>query len=156
MQRKSDQWRDLYKTKTREELELERQLAHGPILYYNDLVLDHCENPRNVGEIADADGYAYVGDPSCGDWMQLWIKVDSEKISDIKFKSTGCAGAIATISMMTVLAKGQTIEAAKQITDHDVVSALCGVSAKNGECSLSGIAGLHGAISDYEQKKTAQ
>jgi nitrogen fixation NifU-like protein len=148
--RKSDQWKDLYRKKTPEEMGAE--LPHGPVLYYNEIVIDHCTHPRNVGEIADADGYVLVGDPSCGDWMQLWIKVDSGRISNIKFKSTGCAGAVATSSMTTVLAMGKTIEEAKRITDYDVVSALRGVSRKDGECSLSGITALREVIRNYEQK----
>jgi nitrogen fixation protein NifU and related proteins len=148
LKRKSDQWMDLYKRKDPEEMEPE--LAHGPILYYNELVLDHCTNPRNVGEIANADGYAHIGDPECGDQMQLWIKVDSDRISDIKFKSTGCAGAIATSSMTTVLAKGKTLKEAKRISDDHVVSALHGVSRQDGACSLSGITALREAIRNYE------
>jgi nitrogen fixation NifU-like protein len=146
--RKSDQWKDLYRKKTPEEME--EELPHGPVLYYNEIVIDHCTNPRNVGEMADASGYALVGDPSCGDSMQLWIKVGSGKILEVKFKSTGCAGAIATSSMMTVLAMGKSIEEAKRITDDDVVAALRGVTRKNGECSLSGITALRAAIKDYE------
>jgi len=149
LKRKSDQWMDLYKRKEPEEMEME--LPHGPILYYNELVLDHCRNPRNLGEIADADGYAQVGDPECGDQMQLWIKVDSDRISDIKFKSNGCAGAIATSSMTTVLAKGKTLKEAKRITDDHVVSALHGVSRQDGACSLSGITALREAIRNYER-----
>jgi nitrogen fixation NifU-like protein len=148
--KKTDQWKDLYRKKTAEEME--EELPHGPVLYYNEIVIDHCKNPRNVGEIADADGYVLVGDPACGDWMQLWIKVDSGRISDIRFKSTGCAGAIATSSMMTVLAKGKTIAAAKRITDDDVVAALRGVSRKNGECTLSGVTALREVIRNYEYK----
>ncbi len=149
--RKSDNWKDLYKRQSPEDME-DEELPHGPILYYNEIVIEHCTNPKNVGEIADADGYALVGDPSCGDAMELWIKVDSGKISDIKFKSTGCAGALATSSMTTVLAKGQTIEAAKGITDDHVVAALKGVSRKGEACTLSGITALREAIGDYERK----
>lgn len=148
--RKSDQWKDLYRKKTPEEMG--EELPHGPVLYYNEIVIDHCTNPRNVGEIPDADGYALVGDLSCGDSMELWIKVDSERISNVKFISTGCAGALATSSMTTVLAMSKTIEEAKQITDHDVVAALQGVSRKDGDCSLSGVTALREAIRDYEQK----
>jgi len=146
--KKADQWKDLYRRKTPEEME--EELPHGPVLYYNEIVIDHCTDPRNVGEMADASGYALVGDPSCGDSMQLWIKVRSGKILEVKFKSTGCAGAIATSSMMTVLAMGKSIEEAKRITDDDVVAALRGVTRKNGECSLSGITALRAAIKDYE------
>ncbi len=147
--KKADQWKDLYRRKTPEEME--EELPHGPVLYYNEIVIDHCTNPRNVGEMADADGYALVGDPSCGDSMQLWIKVDSNRISNVKFKSTGCAGAVATSSMMTVIATGKSIEDAKRITDDDVVAALRGVTRQNGECSLSGITALREAIRNYER-----
>jgi nitrogen fixation NifU-like protein len=147
--RKSDQWKDLYRKKTPEEME--EELPHGPVLYYNEIVIDHCTNPRNVGEIADANGYALVGDPSCGDSMELWIKVDSGRILNVKFKSTGCAGALATSSMTTVLAMGKTIEEAKRITDDNVVAALHGVSRKDGNCSLSGVTALRAAIKHYEQ-----
>ena len=146
---------DLYKKKTPEEMELElgMELPHGPILFYNELVADHSTNPRNVGKIAGADGLAHIGDPSCGDWMQLWIKVDSGRIIDIKFQSSGCAGAIATSSMTTVLALGKTGDEAKRISDDDVVVALGGVPGRNGNCSLSGIAALREAIRNYEVAK---
>ena len=146
---RSDQWKDLYRSKTPDKME--QELPHGPVLYYNDIVIDHCTNPRNVGEISGADGYALVGDPECGDSMQMWIKVDSGRIMEIKFKSTGCAGAIATSSMTTVLAEGKSLEEAKQITDDDVVGALQGVTRENGVCSLSGITALRAAIENYEK-----
>lgn len=114
---------------------------------------DHSTNPRNVGQRAGADGFAHIGDPSCGDWMQLWIKVDSGRIMDIKFPSSGCAGAIATSSMATVLALGKTVDEAKRISDDDVVVALGGVPGRNGNCSLSGIAALREAIRSYEVAK---
>jgi len=154
LKRKSDDWMDLYKRKTPEETELElgMELPHGPVLYYNELVIDHCTNPRNVGEIADADGFAHLGDSSCGDWMKLWITVDSGRIADIKFLSSGCAGAVATSSMTTVLAKGKTIEDAKKITDADVILALKGIPGREANCILSGTSALHEAIRDYEQK----
>jgi len=133
-------------------MELGKELPHGPVLFYNELVIDHCTNPRNVGEIADADGYAHIGDPSCGDNMKLWIKVTSGIIADIKFLSSGCAGALATSSMTTVLAKGKTVEEAKRITDADVILALEGVPGHPGNCVLSGTAALLEAIRDYERK----
>ena len=82
----------------------------GPILFYNDDVIDHFTNPRNVGELPqnETDGYGLVGDPSCGDQMKLWISIQAEKIEKITFKSYGCPGAIATSSMLTDLAKGKT------------------------------------------------
>lgn len=147
---------DLYRRKEPEEMEavveLGKELPHGPILFYNELVIDHCTNPRNFGEIADADGYAHIGDPSCGDEMKLWIKVASGRIADIKFLSSGCAGAIATSSMTTVLAKGKAIEEAKKISDADVILALEGVPGRNGKCILSGTTALLEAIRDYEHK----
>jgi nitrogen fixation NifU-like protein len=152
LKRKSDNWMDLYKRKTPEEIEPGIEIPHGPVLFYNELVIDHCTNPRNVGEITDADGFAHLGDPSCGDWMNLWIKVDSGRIADIKFLSSGCAGAVATSSMTTVLAKGKTIEDAKKITDADVILALKGRPGHNGNCVLSGTSALLEAIRDYEQK----
>lgn len=154
MRKKSDNWMDLYKRKDHEETEVElgKELPHGPILFYNELVIDHCTNPRNVGEIANADGYAHIGDPSCGDDMKLWIKVASGRVADIKFLSSGCAGAIATSSMTTVLAKGKTIEEAKKISDTDVILALEGVPGRSGKCILSGTTALLEAIGDYERK----
>ena len=152
--RKSDGWMDLYRRKTPEEMEPElgKELPHGPVLFYNELVIDHCTNPRNVGEIRNADGYAHIGDPSCGDSMKLWIKVNADKIEDIKFMSSGCAGAIATSSMTTVLARGKTIDEAKRITDADVILALEGIPGRDGKCILSGTTALLEAISDYERK----
>lgn len=149
---KSDSWMDLYKRQDHEETEMQlgKELPHGPILFCNELVIDHCTHPRNVGEIMDADGYAHIGDPSCGDYMKLWIKVDSGRIADIKFLSSGCAGAVAASSMMTVLAKGKTIEQAKKITDADVILALEGIPGHNGNCVLSGTAALLESIKNYE------
>jgi nitrogen fixation NifU-like protein len=154
VKKKSDSWMDLYKRKESEETEVElgKELPHGPILFYNELVIDHCTNPRNVGQIANADGYANIGDPSCGDYMKLWIKVASGRIADIKFLSSGCAGAIATSSMTTVLARGKTIEEAKRITDADVILALEGVPGRSGKCILSGTTALLEAIGDYERR----
>jgi len=94
-----------------------------PCPFYNELVIDHCTNPRHVGEILNADVFAQLGDPFCGDWMKLWIKLDSIRIANIKFLTSGCAGAIATSSMTTVLAKGKTIEDAKKIINADVILA---------------------------------
>jgi nitrogen fixation protein NifU and related proteins len=157
MKRRSD-WKDLYKRKAYEEEELTvgMELPHGPVLFYNELVADHSTNPRNVGKITDADGFADVGDPSCGDSMQLWIKVDNGRIADIKFLSSGCAGALATSSMTTVLAQGKTIEEAKRITDTHVILALKGIPSPDGKCILSGISALLAAISDYERKNAGR
>ncbi len=158
IKRRSDNWKDLYKKNRseEEEMQLGMELPHGPVLFYNELVADHSTNPRNVGRITDADGFADIGDPSCGDSMQLWIKVDDGRIADIKFLSSGCAGAVATSSMTTVLARGKTIEEAKRITDADVICALEGIPGRDGACILSGINALLAAIRDYEQKNAAR
>ncbi|MEN6321379.1 MAG: iron-sulfur cluster assembly scaffold protein [Syntrophaceae bacterium] len=149
MAKKSGDWRDLYK----KNIEEEPQAHDGPVLFYTDRVIDHFSNPRNVGEMEDADGYALVGDPSCGDQMKLWIKVKDGMISDIKFKSFGCPGAIATSSMATELAAGKTIAEAKQLTDDDVILALGGIPENKRHCSLMGINALLAAIKDYEKKQ---
>jgi nitrogen fixation NifU-like protein len=124
----------------------------APVIFYNETVIDHFTNPRNVGEMEQADGYALVGDPSCGDQMKLWIKVAADYIVDIKFKSFGCPGAIATSSMATTLAMGLHIEDAKQLTDDDVVRALGGIPSNKEHCSLMGVGALQAAIQDYEQR----
>lgn len=140
----ADEWKDMYR-KPREYPPQDT----GPLLFYNDLVIDHFTAPRNVGEVENPDGRAVVGDPSCGDQMMVSIKIDDGRIVDIKFKSYGCPGAIATSSMMTVLARGKTIEEALTLTDDDVVIALGGVPEKKKHCSLMGVTGLQAALKDY-------
>jgi len=128
----------------------------GPVLHYNETVLDHFTNPRNAGKLErqNTDGFALVGDPGCGDQMKLWISVKSDRISDVAFQSFGCPGAIATSSMLTELAKGKTIEEAKQITDDDVVEALGGIPERKRHCSLLGVQALQAAIEDYEKRQS--
>jgi nitrogen fixation NifU-like protein len=130
----------------------------GPVLFYNDKVIDHFVNPRNVGELAEdeTDGYGLVGDPSCGDQMKLWISIQENRIDRIAFKSFGCPGAIATSSMLTDLAKGKTVEEAKRITDDDVVEALGGIPERKKHCSLLGVLALQAAIKDWEMKHNLQ
>jgi nitrogen fixation NifU-like protein len=152
MAKKSNDWRDLYRKQTKEE----PQAHKGPVLFYTEIVIDHFTNPRNVGEIPDADGYALIGDPSCGDQMKLWIKVKENRISDIKFQSFGCPGAIATSSMATMLALGKTIAEAKKLTDDDVVLALGGIPENKRHCSLMGINALLAALDDYEKKQASR
>lgn len=152
MVKKSNDWRDLYKKQP----EVEPQAHKGPVLFYTEIIIDHFTNPRNVGEISDADGYALIGDPSCGDQMKLWIKVKENRISDIKFQSFGCPGAIATSSMATTLALGKTIADAKNLTDDDVVLALGGIPENKRHCSLMGINALLAAIDDYEKKRVSR
>lgn len=150
MNRKADDWMDLYRKEP--EPEEEFLIPEGPVLFYNELVQEHSTNPRNVGEIPDADGSALVGDPECGDQMKLWIKVEGGTIKDIKFKSNGCAGAIAASSMCTELALGKTLEEAKQLSDDDIITALEGIPQMDKNCTLSGIAALQAAIKDFESK----
>jgi nitrogen fixation protein NifU and related proteins len=147
----NNDWKQLYAKEP--EAQEEFVVPEGPLLFYNELVIDHFTNPRNVGEMEDADGYALIGDPSCGDQMQLWIKVAEGKITDIKFKSFGCPGAIATSSMCTVMAAGKTIEAAKQLTDDDIIAALEGIPEQKQHCSLLGVNALQEAIRDFERKQ---
>ena len=127
----------------------------GPVLFYNDLVIEHFTNPCNVGEMSpkEANGFALVGDPACGDQMKLWIKVESGRIADIKFKSFGCPGAIATSSMATRLALDKTLEEAAQLSDDDVIRELGGIPEEKKHCSLLGINALQKAINDYHLRK---
>ncbi len=129
--------------------------AAGPVLYYNEIVIDHFTNPRNVGELAasDTDGFGVVGDPLCGDQMKLWIAVRAGRIARIAFKSFGCPGAIATSSMLTALAEGRTIEEARSITDDDVVEALGGIPERKRHCSLLGVRALRLALADRERRR---
>jgi nitrogen fixation NifU-like protein len=129
--------------------------SRGPMLFYNETVIDHFVNPRNVGELAEgkADGYAVVGDPACGDQMKLWIAVQDGRIARIAFRSFGCPGAIATSSMLTALAEGRTIDEARRITDDDVVEALGGIPERKRHCSLLGVRALQAAIEDWERRR---
>lgn len=119
---------------------------------YSEKVLDHFRNPRNVGEIEDADGYGKVGNPVCGDLMEIYIKVDDNIIKDIKFKTFGCGSAIATSSMVTELAKGMNLDEAMNITRKDVADELDGLPPKKMHCSNLAADALHAAIEDYRAK----
>ena len=122
---------------------------------YSEKVMDHFSNPRNVGEIEDADGVGNVGNPVCGDMMTICIKVDDGKLTDIKFKTFGCGAAIATSSMITEMAMGMTIEQALEITRDSVADALDGLPPVKLHCSNLAADGLHAAIEDYLKKKEA-
>ncbi len=122
-------------------------------MMYSDKVLEHFRNPRNVGEIEDADGVGTVGNPVCGDLMSVYIKVENDKISDIKFKTFGCGAAIATTSMTTELAKGKTLDEAMEITRQDVADELGGLPPVKMHCSNLAADALHEAIKDYREKK---
>ncbi len=120
---------------------------------YSEKVLDHFRNPRNVGEIEDADGVGSVGNPVCGDMMSIYIKVKDDKIEDIKFRTFGCGAAIATTSMTTELAKGKTLDEAMTITRQDVADELGGLPPVKMHCSNLAADALHEAIKDYRGKK---
>ena len=122
-------------------------------MMYSEKVLDHFRNPRNVGEIEDPDGVGTVGNPVCGDVMSIYIKVNDDKISDIKFKTFGCGAAIATTSMTTELAKGKTLDEALEITRQDVADELGGLPPVKMHCSNLAADALHEAIEDYRKKK---
>lgn len=123
---------------------------------YSEKVLDHFRNPRNMGEITDADGVGTVGNPVCGDLMSIYIKVKDNRIEDIKFKTFGCGAAIATSSMITELARGKTLEEAMKISRGDVADNLGGLPPIKMHCSNLAADGLHAAIQDYLKKKGAQ
>ncbi|OGS44266.1 MAG: Fe-S cluster assembly scaffold protein NifU [Euryarchaeota archaeon RBG_13_57_23] len=123
---------------------------------YSEKVMEHFANPRNVGEIPDADGVGKVGNPQCGDVMWLYIKVKNNIITDVKFKTFGCGAAIATSSMITELAKGKTIEEAKKISRGDVADSLGGLPPVKMHCSNLASDALREAIKDYESKKAAK
>ena len=126
------------------------------VAVYSEKVMDHFANPRNVGEIPDADGIGKVGNPQCGDVMWLYIKVKDGILTDIKFKTFGCGAAIATSSMITELAKGKTIEEAKKISRQDVADSLEGLPPTKMHCSNLAADALREAIKDYEAKKAAK
>jgi nitrogen fixation NifU-like protein len=130
-------------------------------IQYSKEVMKNYMNPKNLGEIKNADGIGKVGNPVCGDMMWLYIKVGKDKngkeiIRDIKFKTFGCAAAIATSSMITQLAKGKTLKDAEKITRNDVADSLKGLPAIKMHCSNLASEALRAAIKDYEKKKNGK
>lgn len=123
---------------------------------YSDKVLDHFKNPRNVGELDNPDGVGVEGNPVCGDLMEIQIRVEDDRIADIKFKTFGCGSAIATSSMVTELAKGRTLDEAEKITREDVASELDGLPRRKMHCSNLAADALHKAIEDYRNKHGKQ
>lgn len=122
---------------------------------YSEKVMEHFKNPKNLGEIPDADGVGTVGNPVCGDLMTMYIKVKDNRIANIGFKTFGCGAAIATSSMTTELAKGKTLEEALKITRGDVADALEGLPPVKMHCSNLAADALHAAIKDYQKKQGA-
>jgi len=119
---------------------------------YSEKVMDHFMNPRNVGEIADADGVGEVGNPKCGDIMKMYLKIENNVIVDAKFKTFGCGAAVATSSMATELVKGKTVEEALKITNKAVAEALDGLPPVKMHCSNLAEEAIRAAIEDYQFK----
>ncbi len=124
-------------------------------MIYSEKVMEHFQNPRNVGVLKDADGIGQVGNPVCGDMMTFYINVKDNRIDDVKFQTFGCGAAIAVSSMVSEMAKGKTIEEAMKITNKIVAEELGGLPKNKLHCSNLGADALHKAIENYKQKKKA-
>ncbi len=124
-------------------------MAAGP---YSEKVMDHFMNPRNVGEIENADGVGEVGNPACGDMMRLYLKIDEGKVVDAKFRTFGCGAAIASSSMLTEMVKGKTLEEARAISNQHVADALDGLPAVKIHCSVMAEQAVKSALDDYVKK----
>lgn len=120
---------------------------------YSEKVMDHFRNPRNVGEISNPDGVGEVGNPKCGDIMKIYLKVNDDVISDVKFKTFGCGSAIASSSIATELIKGKTVEQAWDLTNKAVAEALDGLPPIKMHCSVLAEEAIHKAINDYRKSK---
>ncbi len=120
---------------------------------YSEKVIDHFQNPRNVGEIENADGIGQVGNPVCGDIMKIYLKIENDIIVDVKFKTFGCGAAIATSSMATELIKGKSVEEALELTNKAVVEALDGLPPVKLHCSVLAEEAVKTAIIDYYKKQ---
>ncbi len=119
---------------------------------YSEKVMDHFMNPRNMGDIKDADAVGTVGNPACGDVMRLYIKVEDDKIAEAKFKTFGCGAAIATSSMATEMIKDKTLEEASKVTNETVAEALDGLPANKMHCSVLAQEAIEAAIKNYKEK----
>ena len=122
-------------------------------MIYSEKVMDHFANPRNVGEIADANGVGEVGNAKCGDIMKMYLKIEDNVIKDIKFKTFGCGAAIATSSMATELIKGKTVDEAMKLTNKAVIEALDGLPAVKIHCSVLAEEAVHAALADYYKRQ---
>jgi len=125
-------------------------MAKGP---YNEIVMDHFMNPRNVGEIKDADAIGEAGSAQCGDSMTLYLKIEDGIIRDAKFMTFGCGAAIASSSMMTELLKGRSVDDARALTNGEVIKALGGLPEAKIHCSVMAEEAVRSAIDDYQKKK---
>ena len=122
-------------------------------MLYSEKVMDHFSNPRNVGEIEDADGVGEIGNAKCGDIMKMYLKIDNGIITDAKFKTFGCGAAVATSSMATELIKGKSIDDALKLTNQAVVEALDGLPAVKIHCSVLAEQAVRSALSDYHDRE---
>lgn len=122
-------------------------------MIYSEKVMDHFSNPRNVGEIENADGIGEVGNAKCGDIMKMYLKIDNGVIEDVKFKTFGCGAAIATSSMATELIKGKSVDEALQLTNKAVVEALDGLPPVKIHCSVLAEQAIKSALADYYTKQ---
>ena len=121
-------------------------------MLYSEKVMDHFMNPRNVGKIDDADGVGEVGNAKCGDIMKIYIKVDNNIITDVKFNTFGCGSAIASSSMATEMIKGKSLDDALELTNKAVAEALDGLPAHKMQCSVLAEEAIKAAIDDYKEK----
>ena len=121
-------------------------------MLYSEKVMDHFMNPRNVGKIDDADGVGEVGNAKCGDIMKIYIKVDNNIITDVKFNTFGCGSAIASSSMATEMIKGKSLDDALELTNKAVAEALDGLPAHKMLCSVLAEEAIKAAIDDYKEK----
>jgi len=122
-------------------------------MMYSEKVMDHFMNPRNMGEIENADGVGQVGNPKCGDIMKMYLKIENDVIVDAKFKTFGCGAAVATSSIATELIKGKTIEEALKVTNKAVVDALDGLPPAKLHCSVLAEEAVAAAIADYKRRR---
>ncbi len=125
-------------------------MPQGP---YSDKVMDHFMHPRNMGEIENADAVGEVGNPACGDVMKLYLKIEDDKIVDVKFKTFGCGAAIASSSITTELIKGKTLDEALKLSNQAVAEALGGLPPAKEHCSVLAEDALKSAIEDYRKRK---
>lgn len=122
------------------------------MIQYSNKVLDHFRNPKNAGIIENASGTGEIGDPECGDFMRVYIKVEGDIVTDVKYQIRGCPASIACASAMTEIAKGKNLDDAMMVTDDDIVNALDGLPEFKIHCSALGATGLQKAIMDYFEK----
>lgn len=120
---------------------------------YSDKVMDHFSNPRNVGELSDANGIGTVGNATCGDIMKVYIRVEEDVIQDVRFKTFGCGAAIATSSMATEMVRGKSLEEALKVSNKAVLEALDGLPPQKVHCSVLAEEAIHAAIEDYRKNQ---